>query len=618
MNTNVKCAQAGSVTLHVSGLSVSFGTAENSLHAVRDVSFDIEKGQALGLIGESGSGKSTVAYSVMRYVPGDLSADKIAFRGQDIMSMSADELRQVRGGRIAMVYQDPMNSLNPVFKVGKQVAEVLRHHRGLRGAEADKRVIELFEQVRLPDAAAVARRYPHQLSGGQQQRVVIAMALACKPELLIMDEPTTGLDVTTETVILDLIAELRKELQVAVLFISHNLSVVAKVCDKVAVLYAGQIVEQGAVDEVMTRPRHPYTIGLLNSMLRTDVRLERMQSIPGSIPDLRHRPVGCVFRPRCTFAADVCSEMPLLLPVTGAHLTRCHFSQSIGDKKQRPVEIGASKTSSVAEVAAEHPRLTIRNISKTFATPLLSRLLSGVQPTKAVAGVSISIEAGKTLAVVGESGSGKSTLARCVAGLLAPTEGQILLDGQTLKDAVQRRSRAQQQAVQFIFQNPDSSLNQHHTVAEILSRPLRLFGGKGSGTVDQQVLELLDTVKLGERYAQRYPRELSGGEKQRICIARAFAAKPTVIICDEPTSALDISVQATILNELIALQRAFKMSYLFISHDLAAVRQMADKIAVMYKGKIVEYGEADEIFRKPKNNYTKMLLKSASHMSSLI
>jgi peptide/nickel transport system ATP-binding protein len=595
--------------LELSRLNVSFGPQKKRLLAVRDVSLTIDRGKALGLIGESGSGKSTVAFSIMRHTPGIASSDKLAFDGQELTAMSAGQLREIRGRRIAMVYQDPMNSLNPVYKVGAQVAEVLRYHRGLSKAQANLQVIKLFDQVRLPTPADVVNRYPHQLSGGQQQRVVIAMALACNPDLLIMDEPTTGLDVTTEAVILDLIADLRRDLNLSVLFISHNLSVVARVCDDVAVLYAGQIVEQGSVDDVLVRPSHPYTVGLLRAMPRTDVRLARLHSMPGSIPDLHSRPSGCVFRERCFIADDVCSRDPGLSSVADGHMVRCHFP--VRGAEDVAIEAVYPAACEPSPDPRPEPCVRIDGVSKVFGAGVLSALGLGASPVRAVSDVSLSLDTGKTLAIVGESGSGKSTLARCIAGILPPTRGRIILDGNVLDPKVQRRDRAHQQAIQFIFQNPDSSLNQQHTVAQVLARPLKLYGAPGDGNLRDRTLELLDAVKLSQRYLERYPHELSGGEKQRVCIARAFAARPRVIICDEPTSALDISVQAAILNELNRLQKEFGTSYVFISHDLAVVRQISDSVAVMKGGFVLESGSADSVFSAPQDSYTKLLLKSS-------
>lgn len=457
--------EATASTLMIDGLSVSFGAPGAQLHAVRDVSLNVGKGEALGLIGESGSGKSTVAYAVMQHVPGDVSARSINFGDTDLLKVAPRELRRIRGRRIGMVYQDPMNALNPAFTVGSQVAEVLRHHRHLGRAVAHARVLQLFERVRLPEPARIAKRYPHQLSGGQLQRVVIAMALACEPELLIMDEPTTGLDVTTEAVILDLVAQLRRELGISLLFISHNLSVVARVCDRVAVLYAGQVVEIGTTRQILGNPRHPYTIGLLNSMPRTDVRLKRLQSIRGSIPDLRSVPEGCIFASRCDMAEDICATMPALESMGAGHFSRCHFREKTAQVRHEmvPVERPAAPDGSDATL------ISIDRATKWFKPDLLARILTGASAVKAVSDVSLSVQRGTTLAIVGESGSGKSTLARCVAGLVHPDGGDIRLGGSSLRSAVQRRAREQQQAIQVVFQNPDSSLNAHHTVEEIVA-----------------------------------------------------------------------------------------------------------------------------------------------------
>jgi len=594
--------------LEITGLSVSYGAGPSPLHAVRDFSLNIAPGEAYGLIGESGSGKSSVAYAVMRHLPAArLSAVRLALHGRDLLALTPNELAQVRGRQVAMVYQDPVSALNPVLRVGEQVAEVLRRHGGMAAAAAWARTLALFEQVHLPEPAAIARRYPHQLSGGQQQRVVIAMAIACEPGLLVMDEPTTGLDVTTEAVILELIRELRRSLGAAVLFISHNLAVVANVCDRVGVLYAGQLVEEGTAREVLRAPRHPYTIGLLDSVPRPDSR-HRLRAIPGGLPDLRHVPTGCIFRARCGVAVAECANMPQLYSRAPGHLSRCHLAA--------PERAAPTPPEPAPAVRAEPlPRLQIEGLSRWFHPGALARL-AGAEPVRAVTEVSLAVPQGRTLAIIGESGSGKSTLARCVAGLLPPGRGQVRLDGRVLAHAVQRRRRSEQQAIQFIFQSPDSSLNPHHSVAEIVARPLQLYGRERGAALRRRVDELLAVVKLPARYGSRYPRELSGGEQQRVCIARAFAAAPLLVICDEPTSALDISVQAAILNELLDLQARFGTSYLFISHDLAVVRHVADRVAVMYQGRVLEQGAPDEVFAAPEHPYTRALLAAVPRLDA--
>jgi peptide/nickel transport system ATP-binding protein len=597
-------------TLDIAGLSVGYGSGSRPLHAVRDVSFSIAPGEAYGLIGESGSGKSTIAYAVMRYLPtARITAQHIALHGRDLMRLPSGELAKLRGRQLAMVYQDPMSALNPTLRVGEQVAEVLRHHQGMSRTTARKRAATLFEQVHLPDPAAISRRYPHQLSGGQQQRVVIAMAIACEPELLILDEPTTGLDVTTEAIILELIRELRRSIGAAVLFISHNLAVVAKISDRVGVLYAGQLVEQGPARQVLLAPRHPYTAGLLAATPQPDARHAMLHSIPGGLPDLHDVPAGCIFRARCTHAFAACTTAPDLREAAPGHALACHLA---GAPLRFPIAGGrrgaAQRDGNVA------PRLAITRLTRWFRSGGLFGILSSTPPVRAVTDVSLSVPAGGTLAIVGESGSGKSTLARCVAGLLQPGKGELRLDGRAIAASVQRRSADQRQAIQFIFQNPDSSLNPQHMVGEAVARPLRLYHRLSGAALTRRVAELLEMVQLGARHAHRYPHELSGGEKQRVCIARAFAASPRLVICDEPTSALDISVQAAILNELVELQARLGTSYLFISHDLAVVQYVADMVVVMHRGEVVEQGTPERVFSAPEHPYTMRLLQAVPRL----
>ncbi len=598
-------------TLNVEALSISYGTEPAPLRAVRDVSFRIMPGEAYGLIGESGSGKSTIAFTVMRYLGGGRAEGRVTLAGQDVMVLPDAALRKLRGRVAAMVYQDPMSALNPAIRVGEQIAEVIRLHRGAGRGAAWARSVALLAQVKLPMPAAIAQRYPHQLSGGQQQRVVIAMALACDPQLLIMDEPTTGLDVTTEAVILDLVNELRRAIGVAVLFISHNMGVIAQVCDRIGVLYGGQLVEEGMTATVLHAPRHPYTIGLMRAMPLAGAAPRRLTAIPGRLPDMRQPPPGCVFAGRCTAQADIChAVMPALEPASpqeAGHRSRCHFR---GELDQRlPPSPQADALCTPALRRAGRPLLQLVGLEKAFRQASARRVFGRSTRIRAVDDVTLEIAPGQTLAVVGESGSGKSTLARCVAGLIAPDAGDIRLGDTVLPALVQRRSRAQQRDVQFIFQNPDAALNPHWTVERLLGRPLQLFGATDRGSaLRRRVIALLEMVNLGERYLGRYPMEMSGGEKQRIGIARAFAGNPRLIICDEPTSALDISVQAAVLNELSALQARQGTSYLFISHDLGVVRHVAHQIAIMQHGRIVEAGSSEQVFESPKEPYTRALI----------
>ncbi len=596
--------------LDIAGLAVSYGTTNRRVPAVRNVSFAIAPGEAYGLIGESGSGKTTIAFAVMGHLNGGrVDAGRILFRDRDILALSPQELASLRGRSIAMVYQDPLSSLNPTLRVGEQVAEGIRHHRGLSHRAAAAEAASLLDQVHLPDPARLMLRYPHELSGGQQQRVVIAMALACRPQLLIMDEPTTGLDVTTEAVILDLVAELRSALGVAILFISHNLGVVRRVCDRIGVLYAGELMEEGRTEKVLQRPRHPYTRSLLRSIPEIGRRSERLASIAGSLPDLTSLPSGCIFHPRCPEARDICaSAAPPVEEVEPGHISRCHFARDLPDALAEDTASASMKD--LPE--GRKPLLRVVDLEMHYVRSRRFGPFGRTIRVPALSGVGIEVAAGETLAIVGESGSGKSTLARCIVGLAAPTGGSIEFEGTPLTAT---RPRATRRDIQIIFQNPEAALNPFHTVAEIIARPLRLYGLREGPAIRQRVIELLDAVKLGERFSTHYPRELSGGEKQRVSIARAFAAEPRLVICDEPTSALDISVQAALLNELKELQRRYGTSYLFISHDLSVVRHIAERVAVMYLGLILETGPTAEVFQPPHHPYTEALISAVPTVS---
>ncbi|CAH1650866.1 dipeptide ABC transporter ATP-binding protein [Chelatococcus asaccharovorans] len=589
-------------TLAVEGLSIDYGPVQ----AVRNVSLAIAPGEAYGLIGESGSGKSTVAYAVMGYLnSGRVSGGRVVLNGADVFAMGERGLEAVRGPVVSMVFQDPMNALNPSIRVGEQIAEGIRRHAGLDRRAARKRTLELIGLVNLPDPEAITLRYPHQLSGGQLQRIVIAMALALEPKLLVLDEPTTGLDVTTEAVILDLIADIKARSNVALLFISHNLGVVARMCDRVGVLYAGTLVEEGRTDDLLQRPHHPYTRGLIDAMPSVTAARE-MVGIPGRLPDLAQVPEGCIFQDRCVLATADCRHGVIPMEHVGqSHSSRCLRWRSCATElaPARP----AVPRASLAGVA---PRLEVADLTRDFPGAPRLPFFRSSPVVQALRGVSLDVREGETVAIVGESGSGKSTFGRLVAGLDRPGGGRILFDGRDISALARARGRDDQRDVQFVFQNPHSALNPHHSVEAIIGRPLRLYLGLRGRALRERVLEILTAVRLGERYLTRAPRELSGGEKQRVCIARAFAANPKLVICDEPTSALDISVQAAILQELRRLQRESEnqTSYLFITHDLGVVRQIADRVAVMYLGEIVEFGETADIFTAPQHPYTEALL----------
>ena len=599
--------------LQLKELAISYATRAGEIQAVRAVSLTIERGQAYGLVGESGCGKTSVAMAIMAYLGrnGRVTSGQVLFDGQDLATQSAEDLRALRGRRIAMVYQDPLASLNPCLTVGDQLSEVLTVHQGL-GARASRTACHaMLERVRMPDPPAIMRRYPHQLSGGQQQRVVIAMALLANPDLLVMDEPTTGLDVTVEATVLDLVAELRRELDTAILYISHNLGVVARICDRVGVMYAGELMEEADVTTLFLAPRHPYTRSLLRCVPRADASREAQQlaAIPGHVPSPIARPPGCVFEPRCSFAAHECrAAPPAAEAIAPGHVVRCVRWREIGT-----VEPGAAGARRPADgVAAPAPLLTLDDVRAYYhpAAKLLTRLLGRRRPVRAVDGVTLEALTGQTLSVVGESGCGKSTLARCIAGLVAPTGGRLSFRALDISHVVEQRDPTVLREIQMVFQNPDSTLNPTHRVGQAIGRSLQRLGKVPRDEARAETLRLLREVQLDEGLADRLPRQLSGGQKQRVAIARALAARSRLVICDEPTSALDVSVQAAILKLLLDIQQSRGMTMVFISHDLGVVRYLSDTIAVMYLGQVCEVGQAEEVFGPPYHPYTEALLSA--------
>ena len=614
--------------LEVEDLHIRYGAGEHAVRAVRGVSLHIRRGETLGIVGESGCGKSTLAFAIMRYLgtAGRIARGDIRLGGESLLALSDSQLRALRGKRLAMVYQDPQTALNPAIVVGEQVAEVYREHERVSRDIAWARALELFRRVGLPDPERIVQRYPHQLSGGQQQRVVIALGLVCSPKLLILDEPTTGLDVTTEATILDLVNDLKREFDSAVLFISHNLGVIAQVCDRVAVMYAGEVVEAGTVGALFRQPRHPYTAGLLGCVPRISGGAgARLDAIPGSLPPPHVRLPGCAFAPRCQLARAQCVEArPQLAAVSDVHRSRCHFWEETPTLRRRPANpppaAEAAEATAPAAAAKGPPLLEVRGLSYYYnyrkpSGSRLGRLWQAIRrrrqrPVKAVERVSLRVRAGETVALVGESGCGKSTLGSVVAGLLAPTFGTIAFEGQNISVTVRQRDPALQRRLQMVFQNPEASLNPRHTVGRILTRPLTLFSGDQGAAARRQVEALLESVHLNASYYDRYPSQLSGGEKQRVAIARAFAGNRKLVICDEPVSALDVSVQAAVLNLLQDLQTEQGTAYLFVSHDLAVVRHLADRIVVMYLGEVMEQGSTETLFQPPYHPYTEALLSA--------
>ena len=601
--------------LEIDRLAVTFHTPRGTVRAVRDVSLEISRGEVLGLVGESGCGKSTAAFAIMGYLPGTTRVDgSILFEGRDIAHMGDAELRQLRGNRIAMVYQDPATSLNPSMRVGPQVEEVLREHLDLDSRQVRERTTELFESVRLADPDAIGRRYPHELSGGMQQRVVIAMALACDPHLLIMDEPTTGLDVTTEATILDLIVELKDRVNAGILFVSHNLGVIARVADRVAVMYAGEVVEQAPVRELFKNPRHPYTAGLLSCVPQPpgDDGIQReLSSIPGSVLGAQfEREQACLFAPRCPMAQETCTtQAPPMAEVDG-HLSRCLFHDDVdagiwGEAQERQKEL-------IPEEPV--PVLNAEGLRKFYGGGRKKYLLFGPlvsQPVRALMDVDMRVGRGRTLGVVGESGSGKSTAAKAIVGLVAKDGGKLELNGQILEDGVEYRTEDQRASMRMVFQNPTASLNPKLPIRHNITRALRKFGGLNRRESLERAEELVESVGLDRSYLNRPPSELSGGQQQRVALAGAFAASPDLIVADEAVSSLDVSVQAQVLNLLEKYQRESGNSYVFITHDLGVVRYVSDDILVLYAGHVAEYGPSEAVLSAPSHPYTEALLSAA-------
>jgi len=594
--------------LAVDGLTITYRGEKRQI-AVRDVSFALHAREAYGLVGESGCGKSTIALAIMRYLPanGRVAAGRISFDGRDLLGLSTGELQRLRGDRLAMVYQDPGAALNPTMTVGDQVAEVFAAHQDFNRTRARAAAVEMFERVRMPGAANVARRYPHQLSGGMQQRAIIAMALATNPSLLILDEPTTGLDATVEAAVLDLIAAIRSEFHAAILLISHNLAVVSRLCDRVGVLYAGELVEQGATAELFTSPHHPYTAGLLSCVPRFGTRKDTDPLVPiaGRMPRIGEEFPGCVFAPRCPLVRETClREKPALAPTTPGRLARCFFwpeAASLHAERlnHAPSVVAVSAAADDVQMREGEALLDVRNAERSFGR--------AARMVRAVNNVSFTVQRGQVFGLVGESGSGKSTIARCVAGLIALSGGTLTLDGRDMPRPVEQRERAMVKRVQMVFQSPEATLNPRQTVRQMLGRTVKALTDRRGAALRERVDELARLVHLDAALLDSYPGGLSGGQRQRVAIARAFAGDPDIVLCDEPVSNLDVSVQATILNLLADLQERQSVSYVFISHDLGVVRYLADQVGVMYLGALVEVGPVARVFAPPFHPYTETL-----------
>ncbi len=611
--TNINSAEP---IIEIENLSISFFTKRGEIPAVMDFSCSVQPGEAMGIVGESGCGKSTVSLGIMRDLSniGRIVGGRIRFKGKDMGDMSDAELRSIRGNEIAMIYQEPMASLNPAMKIGQQLMEVPILHDKVSKEEAYKRALDTVRSVRLPDPERMMRSYPHQLSGGQQQRIVIAMALLSKPALLLLDEPTTALDVTVEAGIVELVKGLGHQYGTSMIFVSHNLGLILETCDRITVMYSGEAVETGKIKDVFDRMRHPYTQGLFRSipLPGADKNARPLIAIPGQLPLPHERPRGCNFGPRCQhFVAGRCdaAEIPMI-KVEGhdGHFSRCIRFNEI-DWKALPE--GARKENPPVTPGA--PVLKIQDLKKYYRVAA-NEVFGGGEGRVVKANEAISFEAreSETVAIVGESGCGKSTLAKVLLGLETASSGKVTLGNTEIQQTgIEMRDVKTVSSIQMVFQNPFDTLNPSHSVGSQIIRTLEKFG-VGATVADRKkrMFELLDLVKLPRAFADRMPRQLSGGQKQRIGVARAFAGNAKVVVADEPVSALDVSVQAAVTELLMDIQRKNKTTMLFISHDLSVVRYIADRVVVMYLGHIVEQGSTDQIFAPPYHPYTEALLSA--------
>ena len=602
--------------INIQNLSVGYTSQSGEIiRVLRDVSLSINRGESIGLVGESGSGKSTLALAALGFFKRGLRAlgGDVEFGGFDMLAPERDDLQAIRGGRLALIPQNSGQSLTPTLRIGQQVAEALRLHSQLDESDFEARVVELLTQVRLPEPATLVSRFPHELSGGQQQRVAVAMALAGEPDALLLDEPTTGLDVTTQAHILELLRDLASERNMAMLYVSHDLGAISRVCDRVVVMYAGEIALKGTTKQVLLAPRHPYAHGLLASIPRL-TQTSLPLALDGRPPMPGETITGCAFADRCGLADERCrSTPPALKQLESGEEVRCFHPDRID---QLPVvnKAAANKTvTQKGEVSADHggDALGLNQLAISYAKPSLWNQLfsSGSTPPATVDNINISIRTGETLGLVGESGSGKSTILKAIAGLISPKTGHLVLNGEArLTPKVEDRPALHLRQIQMIFQNPDDSLNPRHTIAQILAQPLRLYFSLTGEELRQRSIELLERVRLGSHYLDRLPSQLSGGEKQRVAVARAFAAEPAIVLCDEVTSALDVSVQAAVLDLLNELKTQQGTTYIFVSHDLAVVKAISNRVAVLYQGRLCEIGPADAVYSGPFHPYTDVLL----------
>jgi oligopeptide/dipeptide ABC transporter ATP-binding protein len=616
--------------LEVKHLEIKYHTRQGILTAVRDVNFEIKEGEILGIVGESGCGKSTVAASILRLLPpnGEISGGQLLFKGQDLRQASEEQMRDVRGLEISMIFQDPMTSLNPVFTIESQMIDALQAHpRSMGPGSMHEWAVRMLDRVGIPDAEERIKHYPHQFSGGMRQRIMIAIALLSNPSLLVADEPTSALDVTLEAQILDLVRGLREELGTAILYISHDLGVMAELCDRLVVMYAGDVVETGTIEEVFEAPKHPYTQALLNSHPSRKLRRARLTTIPGRVPSLKELPPGCKFAPRCPLQRPICQTREPRNITVGGQQVLCHAydpeqaedwagvsiqglaaQPPAAETPAPPAEerLSAASQASQAVVVAAHDLRVHFPDRIGLLGQLLGRHGGAV---RAVDGVDFEIRRGETLGLVGESGSGKTTLGRSLLRLEAPTDGAVVLHGQELTRLAERTVRPLRARMQMIFQDPTASLSPRLKVSSILLEPFRVHGVPVEAP-REKVQELLKMVGLSIEQADKYPHELSGGQARRVGIARALALRPEFLVADEPTAGLDVSVAASILNLLKDLREQLNLTYLIITHNLNVISFIADRVGVMYLGKLVELGATNDIFDRPRHPYTEALISA--------
>lgn len=605
--------------LQVEQMITEFKTRRGTFEALNSISFHIHKGETVAIVGESGSGKSVSALSIIQLLEtsGQVTSGNILFNDVKLNELSEEEIRKIRGKEIAMIFQDPMTCLDPVYTIGDQVMESIKIHEDLSKQQYYERALELLQLVGLPDPEARMSSYPHQLSGGQRQRVMIAIALACKPNILIADEPTTALDVTVQAQIMELLKQLQSEFGTAIILVTHDLGVVAEMADRVVVVYAGQVVEEAEVHELFANPEHPYTEALLKSIPKIETRKdEQLMAIKGTVPRLENMPSGCRFHPRCDYAGDLCkTSEPPIFNINNQHASKCWLKDEraamelLQNIDQNEKAINKAHASAVEQFEPKETLLQVENLKKHF--PITKGILSKtVGYVRAVDGVNLTIHKGETVGLVGESGCGKSTVGRLVTGLLKPTDGRVQFINENLETMTRATMKTLRRKVQFVFQDPYSSLNPRMIVKDIIGEPLEVHGLlKGNDKVER-IAQLLETVGLSRDDIHKFPHQFSGGQRQRIGIARALATEPELIICDEAVSALDVSVQAQILNLLKELQQKIGLAYLFISHDLNVVKYISHRVSVMYLGEIVEVAPAETLFETPLHPYSQALISA--------